>query len=97
MWLKVNQRGYRLGTTDTMWWGLDRSPEEAVDSNTGNLIKNRYRKLDPCHAILLIVMQFIQDTKVLQVTKITRKLFVFMYYWQTDILHRQDNVFNMIA
>lgn len=21
-----------------MWWGLDRSPEEAVDSNTGNLV-----------------------------------------------------------
>ena len=37
MWLRVNQRGYRLGTTDTMWWGRERSPGKAVDSNTGNL------------------------------------------------------------
>lgn len=37
MWLKVNQRGYRLGTTDAMWWGRERSPVGAVDSNTSNL------------------------------------------------------------
>lgn len=37
MWLRVNQRGRRLGTTDTIWWGREKSPEGAVDSRTGNL------------------------------------------------------------
>lgn len=37
MWLRVNQRGYRLGTTDAMWCGRVRSPAGAVDSNTSNL------------------------------------------------------------
>lgn len=34
---RVNQRGYLLGTTETIWWGCVTSPEEVV-SKTGNLI-----------------------------------------------------------
>jgi len=28
-----------------MWWGRERSPDEAVDSNTGNLTEKRKKNL----------------------------------------------------